>query len=67
METIQLTTPSKDTYKLKNWKAYNQSLCNRGSLTIWIEDSVLRSWRDIDSSKKVGGNKPIPIALYYVI
>ncbi len=49
------TTPDKDKYKIKNWKAYNQSLVQRGSLTIWLEDSVLRAWRDIDSSKKVVG------------
>mgnify|MGYP000013968051 CR=1 FL=1 len=60
MEPTQLTTPSKDTYKLKNWKAYNKSLCNRGGLTIWIEDSVLRSWQDIDSTKKVVGEQTYP-------
>lgn len=60
MKTIQLATPNKDTYKLKNWKVYNKSLCNRGSITIWIEDSVLRSWRDIDSIKKVVGELTYP-------
>lgn len=49
------TIPSKDTYKVKNWKAYNSSLVQRGSLTLWLEDSVLRSWRDTDVSKKVVG------------
>ena len=49
------TTPVKDKYEVKNWKAYNKSLVNRGSLSIWLEDSVLRQWRDIDISKKVVG------------
>ncbi len=35
------TTPHKDTYKIINWKEYNRSLCNRGRLTLWINDSVL--------------------------
>jgi len=49
------TIPCKDKYKVKNWKAYNQSLVERGRLTIWLEDSVLRAWRDIDTSQKVVG------------
>lgn len=59
MQTSSIT-PVKDKYKLKNWKAYNASLCQRGSLTLWIEDSVIRSWRDIDSSKKVVGQQTYP-------
>ncbi|HEY4650372.1 MAG TPA: IS5 family transposase [Pontibacter sp.] len=51
------TPPLKDTYKVKNWRAYNKSLVERGRLTIWVEDSVLRSWRDIDTSKKVVGEQ----------
>lgn len=49
------TTPAKDKYKVQNWKAYNQSLCQRGRLRLWLEDSVWRQWRDIDVSKKVVG------------
>lgn len=55
-----LITPTKDKYKLSNWKAYNKSLCQRGSLTIWIDDSVLRAWRDIDTTKKVVGQETYP-------
>ncbi|EAP96571.1 ISSod12, transposase [Vibrio splendidus 12B01] len=29
-------------YKTTNWKQYNQSLINRGSLTFWIERSNKR-------------------------
>jgi len=49
------TIPSKYKYKVKNWKAYNRSLVQRGSLTLWLEDSVLREWRDISKQKKVVG------------
>jgi len=45
----------KDSYKVKNWKAYNESLCKRGSLSLWIEDSLLRTWREVDVSRKVVG------------
>jgi IS5 family transposase len=57
---IALTPPSKDKYKLRNWKNYNQNLCHRGSLTLYVSDSVLREWRDIDKNKKVVGEKTYP-------
>lgn len=50
----------KDKYKIRNWKAYNKSLCARGSITLWIENSVLRSWRAIDPDKKVVAEKLYP-------
>jgi hypothetical protein len=49
------TIPCKDKYKVKNWKTYNQSLVQRGCLSIWLEDSVLRAWRQIDTKQKVVG------------
>lgn len=33
-------------YKVKNWSQYNQSLINRGSLTIWITPEVIEAWKD---------------------
>jgi hypothetical protein len=37
-------TQEKRRYKLKNWRAYNESLVNRGSLTLWFEDSQIERW-----------------------
>lgn len=51
----QPTIPVKDSYKIQNWKGYNKSLVQRGRIDIWLEDSVLRCWRDIDGSKIVVG------------
>lgn len=31
-------------YRTKNWAEYNQSLINRGSLTLWISEKTLSSW-----------------------
>ncbi len=49
------TIPAKDKYKVKNWKAYNRSLVQRGSISMWLEDSVWRQWREISKAKKVVG------------
>ena len=35
----------KKKYRVTNWKEYEQSLCNRGSLTLWISPSVIKSWK----------------------
>lgn len=59
MQTSTIT-PAKDKYKIVNWKAYNASLCRRGDISLWIDESVLREWRDIDLSKKVVGEKHYP-------
>ncbi len=48
-------TANKDKYKVRNWKAYNKSLCHRGRITLWIEDSVMKDWSFIDITKKSVG------------
>lgn len=34
----------KDRYRTRNWKEYNRSLVNRGSLTFWFEENILHKW-----------------------
>jgi hypothetical protein len=51
------TTRNKDKCKIKNWKTYNQSLCRRGSLTMWLEDSVLKEWEDVSKKQKEIGEQ----------
>lgn len=31
-------------YKVKNWREYNRSLKNRGSITLWLSEDVMKSW-----------------------
>lgn len=40
---IQTTAPQK--YHITNWKSYNQALVARGSLTLWVSQEALASWR----------------------
>ena len=42
----------KKKYKVTNWKEYEQSLCNRGSLTLWISPTVIKSWKPRSSKKR---------------
>lgn len=44
----------KQRYKIKNWASYNQSLINRGSLTVWVSEDIESWWYD-DGPAQVGG------------
>ena len=48
----QRTTSS--TYRLRNWKEYNQALVKRGSLTLWVSDDILAAWRNHERTGKPG-------------
>jgi hypothetical protein len=39
-------TPSKkkDKYRTRNWKEYNRSLVNRGSVTFWFSEDAIAKW-----------------------
>ncbi|KAA6314271.1 hypothetical protein EZS27_035091 [termite gut metagenome] len=51
------TFRNKYTYKIRNWKSYNSSLCKRGSLTLYLEDSVLKEWELCSQKKKQIGEQ----------
>lgn len=35
---------NKRPYRVRNWPEYNRSLVSRGSLTVWLDESVLQNW-----------------------
>ncbi|NJO49111.1 MAG: IS5 family transposase [Leptolyngbyaceae cyanobacterium RM2_2_4] len=47
----------KPQYRIRNWSEYNAGLKQRGSLTFWIEESVLEAWIIEDLSGKPGATK----------
>lgn len=36
----------KQKYQIKNWSSYNQSLVNRGNITLYISDAAIKSWNE---------------------
>jgi hypothetical protein len=44
-------------YRLSNWAAYNDSLVQRGSLTVWISDEVLDGWRPTPNGRRQRGGQ----------
>lgn len=44
----------KGTYKITNWKKYNESLVQRGSITFWFSEDVIDQWHHANNQPKVG-------------
>jgi len=44
----------KDKYRIRNWKEYNQSLVNRGSITFWFNEDAIEKWYSDEKPYKRG-------------
>jgi hypothetical protein len=46
----------KTRYRVRNWSSYNQSLVQRGSITLWISEEVLENWHpEVKKERQRGG------------
>lgn len=45
---------TKRTYRLRNWSQYNKALVQRGSLTVWVGEEVLRAWHNTTRTGRRG-------------
>ncbi len=41
-------------YKITNWRRYNESLVQRGNITVWFSEDALAGWNHPNDSIKVG-------------
>ncbi|OGT38482.1 MAG: hypothetical protein A3F12_04040 [Gammaproteobacteria bacterium RIFCSPHIGHO2_12_FULL_38_14] len=46
---------SKKDYRVRNWKDYNKSLINRGSITFWIDEKSIAEWYEKNTFTKARG------------
>ena len=37
---------AKQKFKITNWSTYNSALRQRGSLTVWLDESAIAAWTD---------------------
>jgi hypothetical protein len=44
----------KGTYRITNWRKYNESLVQRGSITFWFSEDVVKQWHHANDRPKVG-------------
>ncbi|HAD38796.1 MAG TPA: IS5 family transposase [Plesiomonas shigelloides] len=45
---------AKQKFKLTNWPIYNNALRQRGSLTVWLEESAVTAWTDNSAPERSG-------------
>lgn len=48
---------AKPKFKITNWPTYNKALRQRGSLTVWLDESAIAAWTD--SSSPEGRGRPL--------
>lgn len=44
-------------YNKRDWKTYDQGLCDRGSLTVWISESAIEGWSPSQNKKRKRGRQ----------
>ncbi len=44
----------KKAYKITNWAKYNESLVQRGDITMWFDEDVIDQWEHENAATKVG-------------
>jgi hypothetical protein len=49
-----MVAKAKASYKITNWRQYNESLVQRGSITFWFRDDVIDQWEHDNAEPKVG-------------
>ena len=57
----------KPKYRVKNWNQYEESLRNRGNLTLWLSPSAIKSWKSKISGKPGGQQKYSDLAIETVL
>ena len=50
-------SPQKTIYRVSNWAEYNDSLVQRGSITVWISEEVIEGWRPTPSGRRQRGGQ----------
>ena len=47
-------TPQVLRYRIRNWRAYNRALINRGRLTVWFDEHAIAGWRHTEPATRPG-------------
>ena len=53
----------RQTHKVTNWPAYDASLRQRGSLTVWLTDEAIAAWRAEPRTTRGGQPWYSPLAI----
>ncbi|MGL9721947.1 transposase, partial [Symbiopectobacterium sp.] len=45
---------AKQNFKITNWPSYNNALKQRGSLTVWLDESAIAAWTEKTTTERRG-------------
>ena len=48
---------AKKAYRVRNWREYNKALVERGSITLWLNESVIGTWYAPEEERKNRGRQ----------
>ena len=51
-KTSQRRKSYKIRYRVRNWKQYNEALCQRGDVTIWLSEEAIEQWTPKKTGKR---------------
>lgn len=51
---IFMAGAQKGTYRITNWRKYNEALVNRGSLTLWLDEDAVAAWKHANDEVRRG-------------
>jgi hypothetical protein len=49
-----MAAQAKASYRITNWRQYNEALVQRGSITFWFDEDVVEQWSHPNAAPKVG-------------
>ncbi len=46
-----MVASTKSSYRIKNWKDYNESLVRRGDITFWFDEDTIDVWEHANEER----------------
>ncbi|MCB1111323.1 MAG: hypothetical protein H7A37_10340 [Chlamydiales bacterium] len=62
-----MTQTAKTKYRIRNWKQYNRSLINRGTITFWFSNDVIDQWNSTERSGNREDHSSILTKLFFAL
>ena len=59
----KVTPKYKTKYKVKNWRAYNAGLKQRGDITVWLDEAAIDAWSQPPSGRPGGQRRYSDLAI----
>ncbi|MDV2997923.1 MAG: hypothetical protein N4J56_008062 [Chroococcidiopsis sp. SAG 2025] len=51
-----MKTKAKESYQIRNWNAYDAALKQRGSITFWVDEAVIKQWHNEQKTGRRGAS-----------